>query len=327
MLIAVLAVWSTSARNDYKDYNLAAFAAQNKARTNPKYFAQLAKDQLENKFVYDRKGQPMDSICLANDFKPKSNVCYNTLSTNEGPSAWREAIDDLSNTKYNLKELIWSEGLAQEWFDHIQDIGPKGMTGHSGSDGSTPFTRIDKYTDNMGSGENLSFSDVDGEVDAVLQLLIDDGVAGRGHRKNIMKPEYTHGGVSCGCHTSYTEVCWFAYGIDVKEKDSKLVADSAPQLQTCKEYTSRTQGTTDQSYHLNKTPAQPLVSDVTIPKAQTNKQVKAKDEKKSKDESKDKNGKSKDKDKSKDKSGKSKNDSKVDYHFNKIKYVNLYYLG
>lgn len=81
------------------------------------------------------------------------------------------------------------------------------MTGHTGSDGSSPFQRIDKYTNNMGSGENLSFSDIEGEDDAVLQLLIDDGVASRGHRKNIMKREFTHGGVSCGCHTSYTEIC------------------------------------------------------------------------------------------------------------------------
>ena len=140
----------------------------------------------------------------------------------------------------------------------------------------------------MGSGENLSFSDVDGSEDAVLQLLIDDGVSDRGHRKNILNNKFTHGGVSCGCHTEYVEMWCFAYGIDVKEKDASLVADSAPQLKECKAYNSRTEGTTNQNYHLDKAPSKPAKADTTSPakpakadnnssKKQTDNQVKPKE--------------------------------------------------
>ena len=75
-ILVILMIWTTSARNDYRDYNMAAFEAQNKARTNPKYYADRAKDQLENKFVYDRSQKPTSSICLEEDFVPKSNKCY-----------------------------------------------------------------------------------------------------------------------------------------------------------------------------------------------------------------------------------------------------------
>ena len=243
---------SVSAKNDYREYNLAAFEAQNKARTDPKYFAQLAKNQLENQFVYGKDKKPTTTMCLSKYFEPKSQICYNSLETVEGPKAWNDAVADLSSMTGSLKPLKWSEGLAQACYDHIRDIGPKGLTGHTGSDNSSPFARIKKYTINQGVGENVAFSDVDKPEDAILQLIVDDGVFSRGHRRNIMKPEFTHGGVSWGCHNEYTEVCWFAYGIDVEERNPGLISESAPQLKECKEYTSKTEGNTNSSFHLKK---------------------------------------------------------------------------
>ena len=65
-------------------------------------------------------------------------------------------------------------------------MGPKGIVGHTGSDGSDPFTRMKRVgAFNMGGGENCSYGMQTGK-DVVLQLLIDDGVESRGHRKNIM---------------------------------------------------------------------------------------------------------------------------------------------
>jgi uncharacterized protein YkwD len=237
--------------NDYADLNTAVFVAHNKARTNPQYFAQLAKDQLENKFVYDRSGNPTNTMCLAKDFIPKENVCYFTLTTFEGPKAWREATDVLNKRTEKLDYLKWSEGLSQACYDHIRDQGPKGNNGHVGSDGSGPSDRIKKYVTTMMTGENLAYSDVDNGEDVILQLIIDDGVPSRGHRKNIFEKDFTHMGVSCGCHTMYNEVCCIAYGKDVQEKDSNMQAFAAPTLNTCRAYDPLTYGDQTESFHID----------------------------------------------------------------------------
>lgn len=52
----------------------------------------------------------------------------------------------------------------------------------------------------------------------MLQLLIDDGVPGRGHRKNILAPGMRYIGTSIQPHARYAYNCVqdFAVGIDEK---------------------------------------------------------------------------------------------------------------
>jgi uncharacterized protein YkwD len=253
LILASMVALSLAGTFDYYDLNRAVFDAQNKARTNPAYFGQLAQDEIENKFVYDRDGNPTSTICLAEDFVPKSNKCYFTMGTQEGVSAWKEAASVLSSSAAKLPALQWSEGLAQACYDHINDQGPSGQNGHTGSDGSSPFDRIDKYVKSTASGENLAYSDSVTGTDMVLQLLIDDGVPNRGHRTNIVSTDFTHGGVSCGCHTVYTEMCCFAYGRDVKEIDSSATASIAPQLKECAKYNINTRGDKSDSFDVGNT--------------------------------------------------------------------------
>lgn len=48
--------------------------------------------------------------------------------------------------------------MADAARDHAEDIGPKGIAGHEGSDGSTMQDRIERYGDWSGYiGENISF--------------------------------------------------------------------------------------------------------------------------------------------------------------------------
>lgn len=192
---------------------------------------------------------------MSKDFVPKTNKCYYTLSTQEGPKAWKEAVSVLSSVKETLKPLQWSEGLSQACYDHIRDQGPQGQSGHTGSDGSSPFDRIDKYVKSTMSGENLAYSDAETGTDMVLQLLIDDGVPNRGHRTNMLSNDFTHVGISCGCHAYYTEMCCFAYGKDVSENDRSLVANVAPQLKKCKEYKPSTRGDTTENFKVGEVPA------------------------------------------------------------------------
>ena len=111
------------------------------------------------------------------------------------------------NAQAPLPALIWSEGLSQACFDHVLEQGPIGTTGHNSPDGTTFDARILRYVTNSGIvGENIAYNNVDTGDQMISQLLIDDGVSGRGHRLNIMNTDYTHVGISCGCHTTYGEM-------------------------------------------------------------------------------------------------------------------------
>ena len=57
----------------------------------------------------------------------------------------------------------------------------------------------------MGLAENISFGDSNSEKGkrVVLQLLVDDGVPSRGHRKNMFSPDYNAVGIATGPHSKF----------------------------------------------------------------------------------------------------------------------------
>ena len=82
--------------------------------------------------------------------------------------------------------------------DHCKNNGPEGKMGHEGADGSKPDNRMDRYGSRRGHwGENIAYGMHSG-TDVVAGLFVDDGVPGRGHRTNMMKPEFTQCGVGEG---------------------------------------------------------------------------------------------------------------------------------
>ncbi len=99
---------------------------------------------------------------------------------------------------------------------HALDIGPKGLTTHKGSNGSTTETRISRQGEwKKTIGENLAFWDGDARM-IVVMFIIDDGVPGRGHRNNIFNAEYKLAGVAAALHKKYDK-CWvvdFAGGME-----------------------------------------------------------------------------------------------------------------
>ena len=65
--------------------------------------------------------------------------------THEGAAAVKEAIDVLSKTPpVKLFEKM-PPGMALAALDHVNDTGPKGLTGHDGSDGCKLSDRLDRY--------------------------------------------------------------------------------------------------------------------------------------------------------------------------------------
>ena len=72
-----------------------------------------------------------------------------------------------------------------------------------GTDDSSPFSRISEYCDGLSGNENM----VGGEGNArslVMKLLIDSGISSRGHRYNLLNPEWKY----VGC-AGYESDMWY----------------------------------------------------------------------------------------------------------------------
>ena len=139
------------------------------------------------------------------------------LRTEEGARAVREAIRALRDTR-PMGPLRWSKGMAAAARDHVRDQGPAGLMEHKGSDGSTPARRVNRYGRwSVAVSENIAYGSNPAR-DVVLQLIVDDGVADRGHRKNLLDPELGVAGAACGPHARYRQICVIDYAVKYKER-------------------------------------------------------------------------------------------------------------
>ena len=87
--------------------------------------------------------------------------------------------------------------------DHVMDTGPGGITGHTGTDGSSPKSRCEKYVKVEGmSGENIDYGEKE-PLQVILALAIDDGVPSRGHRTNIWQKGFKKFACFTGDHKQY----------------------------------------------------------------------------------------------------------------------------
>jgi uncharacterized protein YkwD len=128
------------------------------------------------------------------------------IRTQEGVRAVDEAIATIKNLP-PMRPLTWSRALANAARDHVRDIGSRGTLSHEGSDGSSPRDRISRYLPRVRNlGETISFGPNDARS-VIMELLIDDGVRGRGHRKILLDASYRLAGAACGPHKRYRTVC------------------------------------------------------------------------------------------------------------------------
>jgi len=124
------------------------------------------------------------------------------MMTNEGVKAVDEAIKALSRQK-PLPPLAWSDGLAAAAAELTAAQGTSGATGHGGD----IRDRIDRHGKwNRQIGENIGYGPTKAR-NMVMQLIVDDGVPDRGHRKNTFDPVYHSAGVACGPHPGFGHMC------------------------------------------------------------------------------------------------------------------------
>jgi uncharacterized protein YkwD len=162
----------------------------NFARTNPQGYASALERDLQyyQGTLFRRPGEE------------------SALQTREGATAVREAIRVLRQTK-PLPELRTSDGITLAARDHVKDQAPRGLMNHRGTDGSMAWDRVSRYGEWKSKiSENMTFGPATPH-DVIAALLIDDGIADRGHRKNILDPEVKLVGISCGAHKSYRVMC------------------------------------------------------------------------------------------------------------------------
>jgi len=131
------------------------------------------------------------------------------ILTREGVAAVDEAIRFLERQQ-PLPPLQSDSTLALAARDWVAVQGPRGGRGHFSPDRRGPGERViarggDKYV-----AENIAYGSNQADL-VVLQLIVDDGVADRGHRSTVYSSSLAYAGAACGDHTIYRWMCVIDY--------------------------------------------------------------------------------------------------------------------
>lgn len=235
-LVISIILLSHGSAQTYERFNAGVFNEVNHARHDSHRFASNLNYDLSNRFPDDETSH---DLCLDDDMSHgRIDTCEYSVQTDGGREWYQAAIHDLRHGTHGnrVPNLDWSAALTQQCYDLISEQGPAGNYGHIGEDGSTLRDRVNRYSDNWtAASQIMTYSDRYGRIgqDMIKQLLLDDGIDTLSHRSTIMNENWTHLGVSCGCHSVYSMSCCIAFGIEVENDEELERPNVADQVNSC----------------------------------------------------------------------------------------------
>lgn len=134
----------------------------NLARSNPQAYIPFVEEYMERV----RRGQAFGSVATC-----------------------QELIDELRRTP-KLSTLQPAECIFQAAKKHGLDQRPTGSVDHVGTDGSFPWDRVRRECRDMTDGNENIVAGPTSVRDAVILLLVDDGIANRGHRRTLLQADW-----------------------------------------------------------------------------------------------------------------------------------------
>src|SRR5690606_14830318 len=135
---------------------------------------------------YARKARALRGLLRGDRIERPGEIA---VVTHEGAAAIDEAIAFLERQP-PLTAVADSRPLTGGAAGHAADQAATGAAGHASADGSSPADRRRRQGRWSASGEAIAYGP-DRAADVVLQLIVDDGVPDRGHRRILFNPAYT----------------------------------------------------------------------------------------------------------------------------------------
>lgn len=175
----------------------------NRLRSNPAsylpYIEPMLKDAKKRLQQYGRgeRNYSLTYRLVNKDGSDRKSVDTTWHYTNEEyVKALSTLADELKKSK-KLSVLLPDSGIYAAAKKHAEDNNAYNWKLlHTGSDGSLPWDRIRQFSPAMRFGnENIAGSTGKPTPrDIIIQLLIDAGIPGYGHRANLLNPQWTHTG-------------------------------------------------------------------------------------------------------------------------------------
>ncbi len=189
-----------SANNiNYKEIEEEIFKLQNEIRKDPENYI----EKLENSLKF-----------YQNNILSRENEI--PIPTYEGVEAVKDAISFLNNQE-PVQELIYSKEMSLACKDLINDIGPKGLVSHEGTENKNLYNRLEKYCDWDGAiAENLDFGFKIPE-NIIMNMVIDDGDENRYQRQNLFYPHFKYVGIGIGPHKEFGFCTVIEYAYNIRE--------------------------------------------------------------------------------------------------------------
>jgi len=196
----------------------------NRVRSNPKSYIQYLQPMLnEATTTLNKYGKGEKNYSLTFSSTTKNGKTLKTtdttwhFTTQEKVKALTTLINDLKKLK-PLSILKPDSGIYNAATKHAKDQDEHDWKlMHTGSDGSDPWDRITFFSPTMSFGnENIAGNSayIVTARDIVIQLLVDSGIPGYGHRYNLLDPAWTYGACK---HDLFKGMHWWIQNFGVKK--------------------------------------------------------------------------------------------------------------